>query len=169
MICMNSEFSSPGEYRFYILAHTFFSGTREYLLLSFSSSLTSAECPVIRNNSQSAACFCCAFADLKEMCELLGIEQSVLERAFSYRTVEAKLEKVSTTLNVAQVRQEVELLSCLHTSPLACPCSTCNTHLTHARTHNVHKKYKEPLLLPDWPFWVSILIHLSARTFLHYR
>uniref|UniRef100_A0A671V1A6 Unconventional myosin-Ib n=1 Tax=Sparus aurata TaxID=8175 RepID=A0A671V1A6_SPAAU len=40
--------------------------------------------------------------DLKEMCELLGIEQSVLERAFSYRTVEAKLEKVSTTLNVAQ-------------------------------------------------------------------
>ncbi|XP_030643049.1 unconventional myosin-Ib isoform X2 [Chanos chanos] len=40
--------------------------------------------------------------DLKEMCELLGIEQSVLERAFSFRTVEAKLEKVSTTLNVAQ-------------------------------------------------------------------
>ncbi|XP_062389790.1 unconventional myosin-Ib isoform X3 [Sardina pilchardus] len=40
--------------------------------------------------------------DLKEMCELLGIEQAVLERAFSYRTVEAKLEKVSTTLNVAQ-------------------------------------------------------------------
>ncbi|XP_059417492.1 unconventional myosin-Ib-like isoform X4 [Carassius carassius] len=40
--------------------------------------------------------------DLKEMCELLGIEQSVLERAFSYRTVEAKMEKMSTTLNVAQ-------------------------------------------------------------------
>ncbi|XP_077392937.1 unconventional myosin-Ib isoform X5 [Festucalex cinctus] len=40
--------------------------------------------------------------DLKEMCELLGIEQAVLERAFSYRTVEAKVEKVSTTLNVAQ-------------------------------------------------------------------
>uniref|UniRef100_A0A8C6PUG8 Myosin IB n=1 Tax=Nothobranchius furzeri TaxID=105023 RepID=A0A8C6PUG8_NOTFU len=40
--------------------------------------------------------------NLKEMCELLGIEQSVLERAFSYRTVEAKMEKVSTTLNVAQ-------------------------------------------------------------------
>uniref|UniRef100_A0A3Q3GGA1 Myosin IB n=1 Tax=Kryptolebias marmoratus TaxID=37003 RepID=A0A3Q3GGA1_KRYMA len=39
---------------------------------------------------------------LKEMCELLGTEQSVLERAFSYRTVEAKMEKVSTTLNVAQ-------------------------------------------------------------------
>lgn len=38
------------------------------------------------------------------MCELLGIEQSVLERAFSYRTVEAKMEKVSTTLNVSQVR-----------------------------------------------------------------
>uniref|UniRef100_A0A673H139 Unconventional myosin-Ib n=1 Tax=Sinocyclocheilus rhinocerous TaxID=307959 RepID=A0A673H139_9TELE len=39
---------------------------------------------------------------LKEMCELLGIEQSVLERAFSFRTVEAKMEKVSTSLNVAQ-------------------------------------------------------------------
>ncbi len=46
------------------------------------------------------------------MCELLGIEQSVLERAFSYRTVEAKLEKVSTTLNVAQVRGKVTNLSC---------------------------------------------------------
>nr|XP_015213803.1 PREDICTED: unconventional myosin-Ib [Lepisosteus oculatus] len=40
--------------------------------------------------------------ELKEMCELLGIEQGVLERAFSFRTVEAKQEKVSTTLNVAQ-------------------------------------------------------------------
>ncbi|XP_034083134.1 unconventional myosin-Ib isoform X6 [Gymnodraco acuticeps] len=40
--------------------------------------------------------------DLKEMCELLGTEQTVLERAFSYRTVEAKQEKVCTTLNVAQ-------------------------------------------------------------------
>uniref|UniRef100_A0A673MZ17 Unconventional myosin-Ib n=1 Tax=Sinocyclocheilus rhinocerous TaxID=307959 RepID=A0A673MZ17_9TELE len=40
--------------------------------------------------------------DKNEMCELLGIEQSVLERAFSFRTVEAKMEKVSTTLNVAQ-------------------------------------------------------------------
>lgn len=46
------------------------------------------------------------------MCELLGVEQSVLERAFSYRTVEAKLEKVSTTLNVAQVRGTVAHLSC---------------------------------------------------------
>uniref|UniRef100_A0A4W4FK11 Myosin IB n=1 Tax=Electrophorus electricus TaxID=8005 RepID=A0A4W4FK11_ELEEL len=42
--------------------------------------------------------------DLKEMCELLGIEQLVLERAFSFRTVEAKMEKVSTTLNVAQAK-----------------------------------------------------------------
>ncbi len=49
-------------------------------------------------------------ADLKEMCELLGIEQSVLERAFSYRTVEAKMEKVSTTLNVAQVSGTVTVL-----------------------------------------------------------
>ncbi|XP_052004983.1 unconventional myosin-Ib-like isoform X7 [Xyrauchen texanus] len=40
--------------------------------------------------------------DLKEMCELLGIDQSVLERAFSFRTLEAKMEKVSTSLNVAQ-------------------------------------------------------------------
>uniref|UniRef100_A0A8V5G022 Unconventional myosin-Ib n=1 Tax=Melopsittacus undulatus TaxID=13146 RepID=A0A8V5G022_MELUD len=37
-----------------------------------------------------------------EICELTGIDQSVLERAFSFRTVEAKQEKVSTTLNVAQ-------------------------------------------------------------------
>ncbi|XP_073162320.1 unconventional myosin-Ib isoform X5 [Lepidochelys kempii] len=40
--------------------------------------------------------------ELKEICELIGIDQSVLERAFSFRTVEAKQEKVSTTLNVAQ-------------------------------------------------------------------
>ncbi|KAL4616612.1 unconventional myosin-Ib-like isoform X1 [Arapaima gigas] len=40
--------------------------------------------------------------DLKEICELLGIKQSVLEKAFSTRTVEAKQEKVSTTLTVAQ-------------------------------------------------------------------
>nr|XP_023679629.1 unconventional myosin-Ib-like isoform X4 [Paramormyrops kingsleyae] len=40
--------------------------------------------------------------DLKEMCELMGIEQAALERAFSFRTVEARTDKVSTTLNVAQ-------------------------------------------------------------------
>ncbi|KAJ6665212.1 hypothetical protein lerEdw1_004261, partial [Lerista edwardsae] len=40
--------------------------------------------------------------ELKEICELTGIDQSVLERAFSFRTVEAKQERVSTTLNVAQ-------------------------------------------------------------------
>ncbi|XP_063286247.1 unconventional myosin-Ib isoform X3 [Pelobates fuscus] len=40
--------------------------------------------------------------ELKEICELTGIDQTVLERAFSFRTVEAKQEKVSTTLNVAQ-------------------------------------------------------------------
>ncbi|XP_075386529.1 unconventional myosin-Ib isoform X3 [Tenrec ecaudatus] len=40
--------------------------------------------------------------ELKEICELTSIDQSVLERAFSFRTVEAKQEKVSTTLNVAQ-------------------------------------------------------------------
>lgn len=43
--------------------------------------------------------------ELKEICELTGIDQSVLERAFSFRTVEAKQEKVSTTLNVAQVKR----------------------------------------------------------------
>lgn len=43
--------------------------------------------------------------ELKEICELTGIDQSVLERAFSFRTVEAKQEKVSTTLNVAQVKK----------------------------------------------------------------
>ncbi|XP_038605208.1 unconventional myosin-Ib [Tachyglossus aculeatus] len=40
--------------------------------------------------------------ELKEICELTGIDQAVLERAFSFRTVEAKQEKVATTLNVAQ-------------------------------------------------------------------
>uniref|UniRef100_A0A8C8S440 Unconventional myosin-Ib n=1 Tax=Pelusios castaneus TaxID=367368 RepID=A0A8C8S440_9SAUR len=40
--------------------------------------------------------------DKNEICELTGIDQSVLERAFSFRTLEAKQEKVSTTLNVAQ-------------------------------------------------------------------
>uniref|UniRef100_A0A8D0CJM9 Myosin IB n=1 Tax=Scleropages formosus TaxID=113540 RepID=A0A8D0CJM9_SCLFO len=42
------------------------------------------------------------FTVIQEICELLGIEQIVLERAFSSRTLEAKQEKVSTTLNVAQ-------------------------------------------------------------------
>lgn len=79
--------------------------------------------------------FLCVFADLKEMCELLGIEQSVLERAFSYRTVEAKLEKVSTTLNVAQVRGKVTVLICL--APvipvrIRPTCIDINTH-THSR------------------------------------
>lgn len=45
--------------------------------------------------------------ELKEICELTGIDQSVLERAFSFRTVEAKQEKVSTTLNVAQVKRSL--------------------------------------------------------------
>uniref|UniRef100_A0A8D2ITS2 Myosin IB n=1 Tax=Varanus komodoensis TaxID=61221 RepID=A0A8D2ITS2_VARKO len=45
--------------------------------------------------------------ELKEICELTGIDQSVLERAFSFRTVEAKQEKVSTTLNVAQAQSKV--------------------------------------------------------------
>uniref|UniRef100_A0A4W3JZI7 Myosin IB n=1 Tax=Callorhinchus milii TaxID=7868 RepID=A0A4W3JZI7_CALMI len=40
--------------------------------------------------------------ELKEICELIGLDQAVLEKAFSFRTVEAKQEKVSTTLNVAQ-------------------------------------------------------------------
>lgn len=103
------------------------------------------------------------------MCELLGIEQSVLERAFSYRTVEAKLEKVSTTLNVAQVRVDVELFKCLRPGlhrhapvPLVTP--TVHTH-----TRADIKITRGPLLLPDWPFWVSILIHLSARTVLYYK
>nr|XP_033801122.1 unconventional myosin-Ib isoform X8 [Geotrypetes seraphini] len=49
--------------------------------------------------------------ELKEICELTGIEQSVLERAFSFRTVEAKQEKVSTTLNVAQAYYARDALS----------------------------------------------------------
>uniref|UniRef100_A0A4W6G983 Unconventional myosin-Ib n=1 Tax=Lates calcarifer TaxID=8187 RepID=A0A4W6G983_LATCA len=40
--------------------------------------------------------------DEKQETKSLFLMKSVLERAFSYRTVEAKMEKVSTTLNVAQ-------------------------------------------------------------------
>lgn len=71
------------------------------------------------------------YADLKEMCELLGTEQSVLERAFSYRTVEAKLEKVSTTLNVAQVRG----ISVLH-QLCQCISALLVLTLTHTYTHS---------------------------------
>lgn len=53
--------------------------------------------------------FCFFLPELKEICELTGIDQSVLERAFSFRTVEAKQEKVSTTLNVAQVKRSPDL------------------------------------------------------------
>lgn len=77
-------------------------------------------------------------ADLKEMCELLGIEQSVLERAFSYRTVEAKLEKVSTTLNVAQVGGETCCLSPFFffaPVPPVRPRPTCLTFSTRTLTH----------------------------------
>lgn len=81
----------------------------------------------------SLSVFCGCFADLKEMCELLGIEQSVLERAFSYRTVEAKMEKVSTTLNVAQVRDRLASLSPL--SPAYYTHTRAHTH-AHARDHN---------------------------------
>lgn len=52
---------------------------------------------------------CFFLLELKEICELTGIDQSVLERAFSFRTVEAKQEKVSTTLNVAQVKRTPDL------------------------------------------------------------
>lgn len=72
--------------------------------------------------------------DLKEMCELLGIEQTVLERAFSYRTVEAKMEKVSTTLNVAQVRERVTNL------PRTSYTNVFLLYLhSHYRTHTVCK------------------------------
>lgn len=50
--------------------------------------------------------------ELKEICELTAIDQSVLERAFSFRTVEAKQEKVSTTLNVAQVGEHSARRGC---------------------------------------------------------
>uniref|UniRef100_A0A8C3VEE4 Myosin IB n=1 Tax=Catharus ustulatus TaxID=91951 RepID=A0A8C3VEE4_CATUS len=53
---------------------------------------------ILSGASEEFLCKCCPC----EICELTGIDQSVLERAFSFRTVEAKQEKVSTTLNVAQ-------------------------------------------------------------------
>lgn len=74
------------------------------------------------------------FADLKEMCELLGIEQSVLERAFSYRTVEARLEKVSTTLNVAQVRGKVTV-TVKHFCSAYVDISTDTHTYTHTHIH----------------------------------
>lgn len=53
-----------------------------------------------------------SLVELKEICELIGIDQSVLERAFSFRTVEAKQEKVSTTLNVSQVNSSSVIGQC---------------------------------------------------------
>lgn len=63
------------------------------------------------NNKEGLIVFtlCFFLLELKEICELTGIDQSVLERAFSFRTVEAKQEKVSTTLNVAQVKRGPDL------------------------------------------------------------
>lgn len=58
---------------------------------------------VIRSTSLFVPVSLCSPTELKEICELTSIDQLVLERAFSFRTVEAKQEKVSTTLNVAQV------------------------------------------------------------------
>ncbi|XP_042200174.1 unconventional myosin-Ib isoform X2 [Callorhinchus milii] len=39
---------------------------------------------------------------LAEICDLIGLEQKILERALCFRTVEAKSDKVSTSLNAAQ-------------------------------------------------------------------
>lgn len=80
--------------------------------------------------------------DLKEMCELLGTEQSVLERAFSYRTVEAKLEKVSTTLNVAQVSHTpTHTHTCRikrHFFRLACSAGCRPSYISAARSLRKH-------------------------------
>uniref|UniRef100_A0A8C4X0J1 Myosin motor domain-containing protein n=1 Tax=Eptatretus burgeri TaxID=7764 RepID=A0A8C4X0J1_EPTBU len=40
--------------------------------------------------------------ELREVCSLLGLMEDVLEKALTSRTVEAKMEKVCTTLHVAQ-------------------------------------------------------------------
>ena len=97
------------------------------------------------------------FADLKEMCELLGTEQSVLERAFSYRTVEAKMEKVSTTLNVAQVRGDIRLAPVL-------PTHICPTRIdTDTHTLAVHEKIKGQF----FPLTGSSGCRLSSASTLH--
>ncbi|XP_066440553.1 unconventional myosin-Ia [Eleutherodactylus coqui] len=49
-----------------------------------------------------ASCYIPDVKDLKEISSLIGMDASTLETAFSVRTVEAKQERVETTLNAAQ-------------------------------------------------------------------
>ncbi|KAM4797052.1 unconventional myosin-Ia [Rhinophrynus dorsalis] len=49
-----------------------------------------------------ASCYITDIKGLKEICSLIGLDASILENAFSVRTVEAKQEKVVTTLNASQ-------------------------------------------------------------------
>ncbi|KAM4046556.1 unconventional myosin-Ia isoform 2-T2 [Anomaloglossus baeobatrachus] len=49
-----------------------------------------------------ASCYIPDAKEIKEICSLIGLDAATLENAFSVRTVEAKQEKVVTTLNVAQ-------------------------------------------------------------------
>ncbi|XP_056418485.1 unconventional myosin-Ia isoform X2 [Hyla sarda] len=49
-----------------------------------------------------ASCYISDTKDIKEISSLIGLDASTLENAFSVRTVEAKQERVVTTLNAAQ-------------------------------------------------------------------
>ena len=106
------------------------------------------------------------FADLKEMCELLGIEQSVLERAFSYRTVEARLEKVSTTLNVSQVRGKIYSYNKAFLFMLMLTLVHTHTHI-HIHIHAVHRRGIFFPLTSLTGYRLSSMSRLQKR--LHYR
>ncbi|KAM8975581.1 unconventional myosin-Ia isoform 1-T1 [Pelodytes ibericus] len=58
-----------------------------------------------------ASCYITNTQVIKEICSLIDLDSSVLENAFSVRTVEAKQEKVVTTLNASQATYARDALS----------------------------------------------------------
>ncbi|XP_077153818.1 unconventional myosin-Ia isoform X1 [Ranitomeya variabilis] len=58
-----------------------------------------------------ASCYIPDAKDIREICSLIGLDTATLENAFSVRTVEAKQEKVVTTLNVSQAAYAKDALA----------------------------------------------------------
>ncbi|XP_073519453.1 unconventional myosin-Ia isoform X2 [Phyllobates terribilis] len=58
-----------------------------------------------------ASCYIPDAKEIREICSLIGLDAATLENAFSVRTVEAKQEKVVTTLNVAQATYAKDALA----------------------------------------------------------